>query len=122
MVRLVWLPLQLRIMDNGLYAVGSEKMKRKEVTQVIESQRQEIMDRFPVKSLYLFGSTARDEAGPESDVDLLVEFSQPVSLFEFIELQQTLERILRCKVDLGTRRSLKLHLMDRVLQEAIRVA
>jgi predicted nucleotidyltransferase len=97
-------------------------MNRKEVTRVIESHRQEIMDRFPVKSLYLFGSTARDQAGPESDVDLLVEFSKPVGLFEFIELQQTLETILGCKVDLGTRRSIKLHLRDQVLQEAIRVA
>ena len=97
-------------------------MNRKEVTRVIESHRQEIMDRFSVKSLYLFGSTARDQAGPESDVDLLVEFSKPVGLFEFIELQQTLEKILGCKVDLGTRRSLKMHLRDRVIQEAIRVA
>ncbi len=97
-------------------------MNRKEVTRVIESHRQEIMDRFPIKSLYLFGSTARDQASPESDVDLLVEFSKPVGLFEFIELQQTLETILGCKVDLGTRRSLKLHLRDRILQKAIRVA
>ena len=97
-------------------------MNREDVSKLIDSHRQEILYRFPVSSMYLFGSTARDEAGPESDVDLLVEFSKPVGLFEFIELKQSLEHILGCTVDLGTKRSLKLNLKDQILQEAIRVA
>jgi uncharacterized protein len=70
----------------------------------------------------LFGSVARDEARVDNDVDLLVEFKQPIGLFEFIELRQGLESILGCKVDLGTKRSLKLDLKSQVYQEAIRVA
>jgi hypothetical protein len=69
----------------------------------------------------LFGSAARDEASADSDVDLLVEFSQPVGLFQFFELQQRLEELLVCKVDLGTPRSLKPRIKEHVLQEAIRV-
>ncbi len=44
-----------------------------------------------MKSLALFGSVARDVARPDSDVDLLVEFSQPVDLFDFVRWQQYLE-------------------------------
>lgn len=97
-------------------------MKRKDVLRILREQQKELADRFNVTSLSLFGSVARDEARPDSDVDLLVEFSQPVGLFLFIELQQRLETLLGCKVDLGTPRSLKPRIKEHVLREAIRVA
>jgi predicted nucleotidyltransferase len=97
-------------------------MKRSVAIRLLRKQRQELVERYNVASLSLFGSVARNEARPDSDVDLLVEFSQPVGLFQFIELQQKLEALLGCKVDLGTPRSLKPRIKERVLQEAIRVA
>jgi uncharacterized protein len=96
-------------------------MKRQDAIMILQTHGQELQDRFGVKSLYLFGSVARDESTIDSDVDLLVEFNRPVGLFLFIELQQKLESLLGCKVDLGTKKSLKLHLKEQVLQEAIRV-
>jgi predicted nucleotidyltransferase len=96
-------------------------MKRHEVLEKLKQQRLELSKQYGIASLFLFGSVARDEARPDSDVDLLVEFKHPVGLFQFIELQQKLEALLGCKVDLGTKRSLKLQLVDEVLQEAIRV-
>jgi len=97
-------------------------MKKRDVIRVLKTQGKELEERFNVASLSLFGSVARDEAGTDSDVDLLVEFTKPVGLFQFIELQQRLEELLGCKVDLGTTRSLKPRIKDHVLQEAIRVA
>jgi predicted nucleotidyltransferase len=97
-------------------------MKRSTVLRILRKQRKELAERYNVASLSLFGSVARDEARPDSDVDLLVEFSQPIGLFKFIELQQKLEALLGSKVDLGTPRSLKPRIKERVLQEAIRVA
>ena len=97
-------------------------MKREEVLQKIAPYRRELRKRYGVTSLFLFGSVARNEAGPGSDVDLFVEFETPIGLFDFVGLQQDLEKLLSCKVDLGTKQSLKLHIMDRVLNEAIRVA
>ncbi len=97
-------------------------MKRAEVIRILRERRAELHDGFGVKSLALFGSVARDEARPGSDVDLLVEFDHPVGLFVFIGLQQRLEALLGCKVDLGTPRSLKPRLKEAVLQEAIHVA
>jgi uncharacterized protein len=97
-------------------------VKRDDVLQKLNAQSQELAKQFGVSSLYLFGSVARDEARLDSDVDLLVEFEQPIGLFKFIELQQRLEALLGCKVDLGTKRSLKLQVKDQIIQEAIRVA
>ena len=97
-------------------------MNRNEVLRILREQSKNLAERYSIASLSLFGSVARDEAAADSDVDFLVEFKHPVGLFEFIELQQRLETILGCKVDLGTIRSLKPRLKEQVLREAIRVA
>lgn len=96
-------------------------MKRDEVLEKLSPLHLELKTRYGVSSLFLFGSVARNEATTQSDVDLLVEFEQPVGLFEFIGLQQKLESVLGCRVDLGTKRSLKLNIRDKILTEAIRV-
>ena len=97
-------------------------MKRNDVLRILQKERQELVDHYNISTLSVFGSVARDDARQNSDVDILVEFSQPVGLFQFIELQQRLEALLGSKVDLGTPRSLKPRIKERVLQEAIRVA
>ncbi|RZM82030.1 nucleotidyltransferase family protein [Leptolyngbya iicbica] len=78
------------------------------------------LDEFAVKALYLFGSVARDEATPDSDIDFLVEFDRPVGLFTLLALQTYLEDLLGCSVDVGTPSSLRPHLRKTVLKEAIR--
>ncbi len=96
-------------------------MKCSQAINLLRQLRKELSERYFVISLSLFGSVARDEARPDSDVDILVEFSQPVGLFHFIDLRQCLENILGCKVDLGTSGSLKPYVKEEVLQEAILV-
>lgn len=73
-----------------------------------------------VYSLELFGSVARDEARPDSDVDLLVEFSIEATLFDLFRVRHYLEDVLHCKVDLGTKAALRQHLREPVLRELIR--
>jgi len=96
-------------------------MNQAGMLRILNQQQEELRTHYHVVSLLLFGSFARNEANEESDVGLLVEFSQPVGLFQFIELQQKLEALLGRKVDLSTPRSLKPMMKDQVLQEAIRV-
>jgi predicted nucleotidyltransferase len=62
----------------------------------------------------LFGSAARGEAGPDSDVDILVRYAVTPGLFDHIGLAQTLEDTLQTKVDLVTERSLNQLLVSRV--------
>jgi len=64
---------------------------------------------------------ARDEATSTSDVDLLVEFNHPVGYFGLFALQDYLEKLLGCPVDVGTPHSLKPTLRERVMGEAIHV-
>ena len=96
-------------------------MKRNDVLRILQKERQELVDQYNISALSVFGSVARDDAREDSDVDILVEFSRPVGLFQFIELKQRLEALLGSEVDLGTPRSLKSRIRDQVLQEAIRV-
>ena len=77
--------------------------------------------RFHVASLELFGSSVRGETRLDSDIDLLVTFDQPVDLLTFLELEEVLERLLGCDVDLVPRDSLKPLLKGPVLSEAVRV-
>ena len=95
-------------------------MRRHEALALLGVQM-EHLSRFGVQSLALFGSVARDEARPDSDVDILVEFNRPVGLFTFLEVKEHLEQALGRRVDLVTRAGLKRQLRDRILEEAIRV-
>ncbi len=97
-------------------------MKRQEVIHILKNHQSELAERYGVERLALFGSVARDEASSASDIDLLVEFNRPVGLFGLFALQDRLEEIFGCKVDLGTPNSLKHRLKDAVLKEAVYVA
>jgi uncharacterized protein len=94
-------------------------MKQAEVLSILETH-QGRLKALGVKTLDLFGSVARDEARPDSDVDFLVEFSIEATLFDLFNVQHYLEDILECKVDLGTKSALRQHLREPVLQEAVR--
>jgi predicted nucleotidyltransferase len=96
-------------------------MKRGEVLAVLRAQREQLRSEYGVKSLALFGSVARDEAGPKSDVDLLVEFDRPTGYFGLVRLQLRLQELLGCEIDLGTPRSLRPSMRQRIDKEAIRV-
>ncbi|HXZ00632.1 MAG TPA: nucleotidyltransferase family protein [Stellaceae bacterium] len=63
--------------------------------------------RYPIRSLAMFGSFARGDAGDASDLDILVEFSRPVSLSTFLALEDELTALAGRKVDLVSRRALK---------------
>jgi uncharacterized protein len=96
-------------------------MKRDVVIQILKQKNAELTKQFGVKSLLLFGSVARNEASSASDVDLLVEFNRPVGYFGLFALQDYLEQLLGCPVDLGTPDSLKPYLKEHVMGELIRV-
>lgn len=97
--------------------VDSDMIKQKDVVQLIDSHRHELVSRFGVQSLALFGSVARDEADHDSDIDMLVEFSRPTGYFGLVALQDYLTALLQQPVDLGTAGSLKPRVRSRVEDE-----
>lgn len=96
-------------------------MQRETVLQMLHDHMAELRER-GVASLAVFGSVARNEAGPASDVDILVEFSKPVGLFEFVRLQMYLEALLGCRVDLVTPEAVRPQMRDQIAREAIHAA
>ena len=96
-------------------------MKQEDVLQILKKKNTELAKQFGVKSLSLFGSVARNEATQTSDVDFVVEFNRPVGYFGLFALQDYLEKLLGCSVDLGTPDSLKPYIKERVMGELIRV-
>ena len=93
-------------------------MNKQQIIDTILANR-ELLEKFSVKSISVFGSILRDEAGPGSDVDFLVDFKPGagIGLFEFIRLKNTLSDILGVKVDLVTPDALHPALKDDILQE-----
>jgi predicted nucleotidyltransferase len=72
-----------------------------------------------VKSLAIFGSVARGEAQRHSDIDILVEFSKPVGLFEFIGVKEYLESIVGRPVDLVTPDAIRPDMKAKIIREAV---
>jgi len=74
-------------------------------------------------SLYVYGSTARDEARDDSDVDLFIDYDKArlFSLLDFIGVKHCIEDVLGTSADLATRDSLHPRMKDRILAEAVRV-
>ena len=93
-------------------------MRRDEILQALGKHRLQLKQ-LGVASLAVFGSVARDEAAQDSDVDVLVEFDQPVGLFEVVRLRLRLEEILDRPVDLVTRDALRPSMREQILGEAV---
>jgi|SRR3954447_425806 predicted nucleotidyltransferase len=76
-----------------------------------------------VAALYLFGSHARDEAGPDSDVDVFVDpaAEKAFGFLPFMEAYETIQQAIPAKVDYGTRKGLHPLLRPSVEQEAVRI-
>ncbi len=90
------------------------------VTRLLSTHRDNLA-RFHVRSLELFGSIVHAAAHPDSDVDLLATFDEPVDLLTFLELEEFIGNLLGRRVDLVVRDSVKPLLREHVFGEAVRV-
>ena len=98
--------------DNKIYTIEEIKSILKEHNEFFENN-------YSVKNFLLFGSYAKNQQTSDSDIDLLVNFKQPIDFFEFIDLQDYIASLFNKKIDLGTIGSLKEFVKDKILKEAI---
>lgn len=98
-------------------------MNREQIIKTLKEMR-EVLDRFQITSIALFGSAARDEATETSDIDLLVDFAPEsrIGLFGLARLQMIIQEAFKCKVDLVTPDALHPALRDKILKEAVHVS
>ncbi len=95
-------------------------MDRETIFQILREAENELRQR-GVETIAVFGSYARGNATKDSDLDILVAFSRPVGLFDFVRLKMYLEAITQCQVDLVTPDAIRPEMRDRILGEAIDV-
>jgi len=87
------------------------KNKKEEILQIAASHG--------VKSIKVFGSVARGEKTKNSDIDIIIKFEEGRSLFDLIDLKDSLEELLERKVDVVTENSIHWYLKDKIEAEAI---
>ncbi len=97
-------------------------MNRSQVLALLGGRRNEIMRRFAVKRLSVFGSAARDEMRDDSDIDVLVEFKGPATFDGYFDLKSYLEQLFGRPVDLVTEKGLKPRARRHVEKDLIHVA
>ena len=95
--------------------------EKEQILQQLSALKTQLASHYHITSLALFGSLARDEATKNSDVDVLVDFSQTPDLLTFIELEEKLKSALGKNVDLVPKRKLRAELSQNILKEAIAV-
>lgn len=96
-------------------------MNRQRTIELLTRSKPELESRFGVTRLALFGSTARDTATSESDVDILVAFDGPATSRRYFGVQFYLEDLLDCPVDLVTEKALRPELRPYIEQELVNV-
>ena len=94
---------------------------KKDIEKLLKENKAVLKKEFNVKTIGVFGSFTRGEETTESDLDILVEFTRPIGLFEFIKLKRFLSDLLKVNVDLVMKKALKPRIGKRILKEAVYV-
>ena len=92
---------------------------RQQIRAALRRHKPGLRRQYGVSSLGLFGSYARNEQGPRSDIDILVEFDAPIGLLRLTQLERNLGELLGRKVDLVMKSALKPHIGRHILEEVI---
>jgi len=96
-------------------------MNRQQAIEILAKLKPEPVKRFGVTRLALFGSTVRDEASPDSDIDIIVAFDDPATSKRYFGVQFFLEDQLGCLVDLVTEKAMRAELRPYIEREAVNV-
>lgn len=89
-----------------------------EIKNILAEHKAKLKQNYKVKEIGIFGSLVRKE-NKINDVDILVEFEEPIGFFQFMDLEEYLENLLSAKVDLVSKKALKPHIGKHILEETI---
>ncbi|KAF5433682.1 hypothetical protein C5S39_01265 [Candidatus Methanophagaceae archaeon] len=94
-----------------------ESKEFKNIEKLVKENKLVLTKQFKVKEIGIFGSVVRGEDKETSDVDILVEFDEPIGLFKFLELEEYLSDLIERKVDLVSKKALKPRIGKHILKE-----
>lgn len=92
-----------------------------ELTKLLRKNRDVISREYNAQILGVFGSYARGEQKPGSDIDILVRFEEGATFFDLVGLGDFLEELFESKVDIVSERALRIEIRDRILAEVVEV-
>jgi predicted nucleotidyltransferase len=98
------------------------EVKTVTMSPIVQNKREDILRiaaQYGASNIRVFGSVARGEAGPESDIDVLIHLESGRSLLDIVAIKQDLEELLGRKVDVLTESSISPYLRDHILRDAI---
>ena len=90
-----------------------------EAKAILKEHKAEVLQKYRVREIGIFGSFVRGEQNKRSDIDILVEYYELPDLLKLIELERLLQRILRKKVDLVEKSGIRPELRERILHEVV---
>jgi len=93
--------------------------KLDKIKKIINDHRQELKERFKITEIGIFGSYVRGEQKRRSDIDILVEFGEPVSLLDLVGAENYISDLIRTKVDLVPKKDVRPELKERILNEVV---
>jgi hypothetical protein len=91
------------------------------IQKILETHKSEIEEKYKVNEIGIFGSYVRGEKTKNSDLDVLVTFKEPIGMFKFLELEEYLQKLLKIKIDLVSKKALKPRIGERILQEMVMI-
>ena len=97
-------------------------MNVKKISTILKKNQDRLKNEFKVKSLHLFGSAASGKFKKGSDIDLLVQFYEPIGIFEFVALKDFLQKTLKSPVDLVTQDAIRPWMVSDIERTSVRVA
>lgn len=90
-----------------------------EIAKLIKSHMEILKNDYKVKNIGIFGSFVENKQDEDSDIDILVDFSEPIDFFKFIQLEEYLGKLLGKKVDLVSKKALKPFIGKNILKEVV---
>ncbi len=96
-----------------------ENLMDREIRERLGKAKNYLGEKYRLSKIGVFGSYARGDEKPGSDIDILVEFSSTPDLFEFFEIEEYLERVLDRKIDLVREKAIKKQMKDEIMKEVV---
>jgi len=95
-------------------------INKENITNILKANKLDLLAKYHLKSIGIFGSFTREDFKDDSDIDILIDYEQPIGV-EFIDLAEELEKILNLKVDLVSKNGVKQKYLEEIQKDLVYV-
>ncbi|MEI6132797.1 MAG: nucleotidyltransferase family protein [Bacteroidales bacterium] len=95
-------------------------INKENIVNILKANKLDLLARYHLKSIGIFGSFTREDFKDDSDIDILIDYEQPIGI-EFIDLAEELEKILNLKVDLVSKNGIKPKYLEEIQKDLVYV-